>query len=75
MLKYWLKLRGYKRQAGAVIALLPFTIRTICGMFSINLPPAFDDSVSLTIQIGALIWGVGWADKFTVTMFEKPKGA
>lgn len=52
----WVKLRGCKRQAGAIIALVP----VIAGLFGLEIPKEWNDAA---ITIGTLIWGIGWADR------------
>lgn len=52
----WLSLRGQKRQAGAIVALLP----VILNLFGLDFPKEWNDAL---ITVGTLIWGIGWADR------------
>lgn len=71
MLTLWQKTRGYKRQAGALIALIPFVVRVICDLLGVTVPPWFDSAVNNAMELGAVIFGVGWADRFAVNWTEK----
>lgn len=55
LMKMWKKMQGYKRQAGAVIALVPIA----ASIVGVNIPQQYVDTA---IMLGTLIWGIGWAD-------------
>lgn len=55
LIKYWSTLRGYKRQAGAVVALVP----VICQMCGVDVPQEWYNAA---VTLGSIIWGVGWVD-------------
>jgi hypothetical protein len=66
MLKLWVAIRGYKRQAGAIVMFLGI----ILPMFGIEIPEEVSRNITL---IGTLIFGVGWLDKGGVALSEKLK--
>lgn len=64
LLEIWKAVRGYKRQAGAIIALLPI----IAGQFGIDIPKEWLEAITTA---GTLIWGIGWADRGAVEITKK----
>lgn len=67
LLKIWKAIRGYKRQAGAVIALAP----VIASVFGLEIQKQYLDAA---IYAGTLIWGIGWADVGARQVVSKVKG-
>lgn len=63
MLKLWKKIRGYKRQASAVILVLYFVLDEA----GVQIPEEIKSNIGL---IGSLVFGIGWLDK----MMLLPKG-
>ena len=64
MIKYWKILRGYKRQAGAIIMFLMI----ILPQFGVEIPEELKNNIML---LGTIIFGVGWVDKGAVMISEK----
>lgn len=68
MLKLWQRVRGYKRQAGAFMAILPFIL------VQLGIADGQVEQWCKMIEIvGALIWGIGWADRTAVIVGKKTK--
>jgi hypothetical protein len=70
IVKLWQATRGYKRQAGALMALVPMLLQIIDGVFGLQL--LNDANVSNTLKtlecVGTFVWGAGWVDKGAVTI-------
>lgn len=66
--KAWIVLRGYKRHAGAIMAMLPVILQ-LCGIGN----EQFADIYKALEALGALIWGIGWVDKGAATVTESMK--
>ena len=56
MLKTWKLLRGYKRQAGAVV----MSLTVLLPLFGVDVSP---DVLKAIGTLGTIIFGVGWLDK------------
>ncbi|CAK0764286.1 hypothetical protein CCP3SC15_300010 [Gammaproteobacteria bacterium] len=67
LINVWKSLRGYKRQAGAIIALVP----VIANLFGAQIP---EDIYKAIVTLGTAIWGIGWADKGAVEVTTRLKG-
>jgi hypothetical protein len=73
MIKIWLKLRGYKRQAGALMAIIPMLLQVASEQFGLSIPKEIYSLLNTIAILGTAIWGVGWADKFYCKIGEKGK--
>jgi hypothetical protein len=67
MLKYWKMLRGFKRQAGAVV----MALYVVLEMSGVSMPEEIRNNIGL---IGSIIFGIGWLDKGGAALSEKLKG-
>lgn len=67
MLKYWKKMRGWKRHAGATV----MAVYIILEMSGVQIPEEIKNNIGL---IGSLIFGIGWLDKGGAALSEKLKG-
>ena len=66
--KAWLLLRGYKRHAGAVMALIPMILRMA------GLENEQTESIYKAIeQLGVIVFGIGWVDKGAAYVAESVK--
>ncbi len=66
--KAWLILRGYKRHAGAVMAIVPMLLR-MAGLES----EQTDAIYKAVEQLGVIIFGIGWVDKGATYVAESVK--
>jgi hypothetical protein len=63
MIKLWKSLRGFKRQAGAIIMFLMI----ILPAFGVVIPEEITKNITV---FGTLLFGVGWLDKGAVLIKE-----
>lgn len=56
MFKFWKTIRGYKRHAGAIVAIVPIILQ----MFGVEIP---EETMKSIVMVGSLVWGIGWVDK------------
>lgn len=55
-MKWFLKLKGYKRHAGAIV----IATVIILEMFGIKIDPEIMQNIKL---LGTVVFGIGWLDK------------
>jgi len=66
MIKLWKFLRGYKRQAGAIVMFLMI----ILPQFGVVIPEELKSQIML---FGTIIFGVGWIDRASVIVKDYTK--
>ncbi len=67
MMKYWKFLRGFKRQAGAVV----MAAYVVLEMSGVQIPEDLKSNIGL---IGSIIFGIGWLDRGGAILSEKIGG-
>ena len=64
MIKFWLKLRGYKRQASAIMLFIPTLLQFLDSTFGLGLQQnaELDNALDIVTKLGMFVFGVGWFD-------------